>query len=158
MTTTMETHERWMREAIAEARKAASDGEVPVGAVAVADDAIVARAHNVREATHDPLGHAELLLLEKISRELRSWRLERITIYVTCEPCLMCSGALLQARVPCVVYGCADPKAGAMGSLYRVHDDARLNHRIEVIHSVLAEECGKLLTDFFRERRTAKKR
>ncbi len=157
MTTTMETHERWMREAIAEARKAASAGEVPVGAVAVSGDGIVARAHNVREATHDPLGHAELLLLEKISRELRSWRLERITIYVTCEPCLMCSGALLQARVPRVVYGCADAKAGAMGSLYHVHDDARLNHRIEVIHSVLAEECGQLLTDFFRDRRKGKK-
>lgn len=142
--------ERWMREAIAEARRAAEEGEVPIGAVAVVGDAEVGRAHNVRERTHNPLGHAELLLIEALAKKRKSWRLEEATIYVTCEPCLMCAGALLQARIPRVVYGCPDPKAGALGSLYDVSDDERLNHRIEVQGGVSAEECGVLLSEFFR--------
>lgn len=145
----MDIDERWMREAIGEARLAAAEGEVPVGAVAVAGGALVGRAHNARERTQNPLGHAELLLVEALARAQRSWRLEEATIYVTCEPCLMCAGALLQARIPKVVFGCADPKAGAMGSLYDVSDDPRLNHRIEVVRGVLAEECGRLLSEFF---------
>ena len=145
--------ERWMREALREARLAASEGEVPIGAVAVSNGEIVGRAHNVRERTHNPLGHAELLLIDGLAKERKSWRLDDTTIFVTCEPCLMCSGAMLQARIPRVVYGCADPKAGAMGSLYDVSNDPRLNHAIEIIPGVLAGECAALLSDFFRNLR-----
>lgn len=145
--------ERWMREAIVEARAAAAEGEVPIGAVAIAGGAIVGRAHNVRERMQDPLGHAEILLIRDLSRARRSWRLDEVAVYVTCEPCLMCAGALLQARIPKVVYGCADPKAGAMGSLYDVTGDPRLNHRIEVVRGVLSEECAHLLSEFFRRLR-----
>ena len=142
-----------MQAAIAEAKKAAAIDEVPVGAVAVIDDKVVLRAHNIREKTHNPLGHAELLLLEKLSKREKSWRLTKATVYVTCEPCLMCAGALLQARIPHLVYGCDDPKAGACGSLYNVVQDERLNHRIKVVSGVLEKECAKLLSDFFRQKR-----
>jgi tRNA(adenine34) deaminase len=145
--------EQWMSEALSEARLAFEKDEVPIGAVAVADGEIVARAHNVREATHNPLGHAELLLIEGLAKSLRSWRLEEITIYVTCEPCIMCAGAMLQARIKRVVYGCPDPKAGAMGSLYDVTNDPRLNHRIELKSGVMSKECGGLLSDFFKRLR-----
>ena len=130
------TDEYWMGEALAEARKASEKNEVPIGAIAVVGDEIVGRAHNVRESTHNPLGHAELLLIEELAKRQKSWRLDEATIYVTCEPCLMCSGAMLQARIPRVVYGCGDPKAGAMGSLYDVTD-----------------ECGGILSDFFKKLR-----
>jgi tRNA(adenine34) deaminase len=139
-----------MGEALAEARKALEKEEVPIGAIAVVGDEIVGRAHNVRESTHNPLGHAELLLIEELAKRRKSWRLDEATIYVTCEPCLMCSGAMLQARIPRVVYGCDDPKAGAMGSLYDVTDDPRLNHRIEVVSGVMSGECGGILSDFFK--------
>jgi len=142
-----------MQAAIAEAKKAAAIDEVPVGAVAVIDDKVVLRAHNIREKTHNPLGHAELLLLEKLSKREKSWRLTKATVYVTCEPCLMCAGALLQARIPHLVYGCDDPKAGACGSLYNVVQDERLNHRIKVVSGVLKEQCAKLLSDFFQKKR-----
>ncbi|MBI4126228.1 MAG: nucleoside deaminase [Deltaproteobacteria bacterium] len=146
----MDIHEQWMREAIIEAQRAAAMNEVPIGAVAVVNSAILGRAHNIREATNDPLGHAELLLLQKLSHFHQSWRLTDVTIYVTCEPCLMCAGAMLQARIPRLVYGCRDPKAGACGSLYDVVADPRLNHRIDVVSGVVAEECGKLLSDYFK--------
>ncbi|MBI4211564.1 MAG: nucleoside deaminase [Deltaproteobacteria bacterium] len=142
--------EIFMREALHQAMKAEAKGEVPIGAIAVLDDAIVGRAHNIREETHNPLGHAELLLLDKLSREQKKWRLDDVTIYVTCEPCLMCAGAMLQARIPRLVFGCLDPKAGACGSLYNVVADVRLNHQISVESGVLADDCGRLLTDFFR--------
>lgn len=151
--TSKENHIKWMGEAVKEAQKAAKKNEVPIGAVAVAGDKVVMRSHNIRERTHNPLGHAELLLLEKLSKKQRSWRLTDVTVYVTCEPCLMCAGALLQARVRRVVYGCADPKAGACGSLYNVMQDKRLNHRIDVESGVLAEQCAGLLSDFFRDKR-----
>jgi len=147
------TDERWMREALAEAAKAEREGEVPIGAIAVCEDKVVGRAHNIRERTHNPLGHAELLLIVELAGGRGSWRLDGVTVYVTCEPCLMCAGAMLQARVPTVVYGCPDPKAGAMGSLYDVSQDARLNHAIEVRAGVLSEECADLLSSFFRARR-----
>ena len=155
VTMTANTDEQWMREAIAEAQLAAAEDEVPIGAVAVVAGAVVGRAHNVRERTHNPLGHAELLLIERLAKERRSWRLDEATVYVTCEPCLMCAGAMLQARIPRVVFGCRDPKAGAMGSLYDVASDPRLNHRIEVEGGVLGEECGALLTAFFRRLRAS---
>lgn len=154
-TTPSDAH--YMRAALDEARNAVAMDEVPIGAVAVVHGEIVARAHNRREADGNPLGHAELLLLQRLAtsdqRLATSWRLSDVTIYVTCEPCLMCAGAMLQARIPRLVYGCADPKAGACGSLYHVTNDARLNHRIEVIGGCLAGECGALLSDFFRRLR-----
>jgi len=149
--TRSELDEIWMREALKEAAKAADVGEVPVGAVAVSDEKIIGRAHNLRERTHNPLGHAELLLIEGLARSRKSWRLEEVEIYVTCEPCLMCSGAILQARIPRVVFGCSDPKAGAMGTLYDVTNDPRLNHRIEVVRGVLAKECSEVLSEFFKK-------
>lgn len=145
-----------MGEAVKEALKAAKKDEVPIGAVAVIGGKAAARAHNVREGTHDPLGHAEMLLLKKLSKKQGSWRLTDATIYVTCEPCLMCAGALLQARVKKLVYGCMDPKAGACGSLYNVMQDKRLNHRIDVESGVLKDECAGLLSDFFRDKRRRK--
>jgi len=147
---TADEHKTWMSEAIAEATAAAEAGEVPIGAVAVSDGKIAGRAGNLRERTHNPLGHAELLLIEELAKKQMSWRLEDVTIYVTCEPCLMCAGAMLQARILRVVFGCRDPKAGAMGSLYDVSNDPRLNHQIEVVSGVLEEECARLLSDFFR--------
>jgi len=139
--------------AMDEAQRAADLGEVPIGAVAVVDGQVVARAHNLREATHDPLGHAELLLVQQLSKEGKRWRLSDVTIYVTCEPCLMCMGAMLQARIARIVYGCRDPKAGACGSLYDVSNDPRLNHNIQVTPDILGVECGRLLSNFFRARR-----
>lgn len=149
----MTEHEKYMRMAIAEAVHAGEYGEVPIGAVAVSDGRAIERAHNLREATGNPLGHAELLLLEKLIKHRGDWRFEDVTVYVTCEPCIMCMGALLQARVARIVFGCLDPKAGACGSLYDLSNNPRLNHRIEVISGVLAEECGELLKDFFRRLR-----
>lgn len=146
-------HEHWMQEALLEASFAAAEGEVPVGAVAVCGNELIAKAHNRREATQDPLGHAELLLLKRISKELGSWRLEEITLYVTCEPCIMCMGALIQARIPRLVYGCAEPKTGACGSLYDFSQDQRLNHQIEVVPGVLEELCALQMTQFFRQLR-----
>lgn len=143
-------HEEHMRAAIDEAKKAADLGEVPIGAVAVVEGHIVARSCNIREATGNPLGHAEILLLERLSKLHGDWRLEDVTVYVTCEPCIMCMGALLQARIPSLVYGCPDPKAGACGSLYDLSGDKRLNHQIAVVKGVLEGECSKLLKIFFR--------
>ncbi len=144
-----------MFEAIEEAKLAANIDEVPIGAVAVMDEKVIGRAHNVRETTKNPLGHAELLLLEKIVKEglLPSWRFDEVTVYVTCEPCIMCMGAMLQARVKRIVYGCRDPKAGACGSLYDLSSDKRLNHQIEVTSGILADECARLLSDFFKRLR-----
>ena len=142
-----------MQAAIEEAVRARRMDEVPIGAVAVTGGKIVDRAHNIREATADPLGHAELLLLRKLSDHNGDWRQENLTVYVTCEPCIMCMGALLQARVPKLVYGCADPNAGACGSLYDLSNDTRLYHQIEVVSGILADECGELLKDFFRKLR-----
>ncbi len=145
--------ETWMREAIAEAKRAAVEGEIPIAAIGVVRGEEVGRARNCREIDHNPLGHAELLLISHIARELKNWRLEELSLYVTCEPCLMCAGAILQARIPRVIFGCADPKAGAMGSLYDLSQDSRLNHRVEVIRGVCAAECGMLLSNFFRDLR-----
>lgn len=150
---TANADERWMRKALCEAQAALREGEVPIGAIAVSEKKIVGRAHNVREKTNNPLGHAETLLIEKLAEKRGSWRLEDVIIYVTCEPCLMCAGAMLQARIPKVVYGCADPKAGAMGSLYDVSCDERLNHKIEVTSGILEGECAAMLSRFFKELR-----
>lgn len=146
-------HDRWMRLALAEARAAAAEDEVPVGAVVVAAGRVIGSGHNQREQLADPTAHAEMIAITQAASTLGSWRLEGCTLYVTLEPCPMCAGAILQARVPVVVWGAADPKAGAVASLYRLFDDRRLNHRVEHVGHVLADECGRLLTEFFRGKR-----
>jgi tRNA(adenine34) deaminase len=147
-------HDRWMRLALDEARAAAAEDEVPVGAVVVAAGRVIASAHNQREQLADPTAHAEMIALTQAAAALGSWRLEGCTLYVTLEPCPMCAGAILQARVPFVVWGAADPKAGAVESLYKLFEDPRLNHRVEHTGRVLATECGAILSDFFRGKRT----
>ncbi|MFM8735175.1 MAG: tRNA adenosine(34) deaminase TadA [Pirellulales bacterium] len=142
-----------MRLALEEARVAATEDEVPVGAVVVSGGRIIASAHNQREQLSDPTAHAEMIALTQAAAQLGSWRLENCVLYVTLEPCPMCAGAILQARVPFVVWGAADPKAGAVESLYRLFEDARLNHRVDHVGHVLADECGRILTEFFRAKR-----
>ena len=144
-----------MGEAIAEARVAASRGDVPVGAVIVelSTGAVVARAHNRRQQDNDPTAHAELLALRDAAHHAGSWRLGDYALIVTLEPCPMCAGAVWAARLPLVVYGAADPKAGAAGSLYNFSADPRLNHTTEIVAGVRGPECGALLTAFFEERR-----
>jgi tRNA(adenine34) deaminase len=146
-------HERWMRLALEEARAAAAEDEVPVGAVVVAGGRVIAAAHNQREQLADPTAHAEMIALTQAAAALGSWRLEGCTLYVTLEPCPMCAGAILQARVPAVVWGAPDPKAGAVESLYRLFEDGRLNHRVEHVGRVLADDCGRILSEFFRGKR-----
>jgi tRNA(adenine34) deaminase len=144
-----DSDERWMREAIAEARLARDQGEVPVGAVVVHDGRIVGRGHNERELNQDPTAHAEMTAIREAAEVLGSWRLIDTTLYVTLEPCTMCAGALVNARVPRVVWGCSDPKAGATETLYTIGSDPRLNHRFECVPGVLADECSALLSSFF---------
>jgi tRNA(adenine34) deaminase len=147
-------HVHHMELALAEARTAAAEGEVPVGAVIVSfDRGILARAHNQREQLTDPTAHAEMIALTQAATALRSWRLEGCALYVTLEPCPMCAGAVVQARLPLVVYGCTDSKAGACDTLYRIPTDPRLNHRAQVVGGVLAESCAAVLADFFAARR-----
>ncbi len=151
-------HEYWMMRAIAEARKAEDRGEVPIGCVIVSEDKIVSRGHNLRESKQDPTGHAELIAIRKAARKLASWRLLNCTLYVTLEPCTMCMGAIILARIPTVVFGCYDPKGGAAGSLYDFSGDPRLNHRVDLIPRILETECAKMLTSFFRSLRVRKRR
>lgn len=147
--TDLEQDEHWMREAISEARLAERKGEVPVGAVVVHDGRIIGRGHNLRELSQDPTTHAEMIAIREAARALESWRLIDSTLYVTLEPCPMCAGALVNARVPRVVWGCNDPKAGATETLYTIGNDRRLNHRFESVAGVLADECSALLSRFF---------
>jgi len=145
--------EQWMDVALEEARAALEHEDVPVGAVIVRDGQLLARAHNRREVDQDPTAHAELAAIRQAANELGSWRLEGCTLYVTLEPCTMCAGAIVLARIPTVVFGAEDPKAGAAGALWDVLDDPRLNHRCEVVRGVGAEQAGDLLRAFFRARR-----
>lgn len=142
-----------MQLALDEARAALAHDDVPIGAVVVHDGEVVGRGHNRREVDQDPTAHAEVLAIRQAAAALGSWRLEGCTLAVTLEPCAMCAGAIVLARVPTVVYGATDPKAGAAGSLMDLLDDPRLNHRCEVVRDVRAQECGDLLRDFFRARR-----
>ncbi len=142
-----------MSVALEEAESALAHDDVPIGCVVVRDGEAIARAHNERELLNDPTAHAEVLALRRASETTGSWRLDGCTLYVTLEPCAMCAGAIVLARVPTVVYGCTDPKAGAAGSVLDVLAEPRLNHRPEVTGGVRAEECAALLTDFFRARR-----
>lgn len=146
-----------MNLAIAEAKKAAEIGEVPIGAVIVYKEEVIAQAFNLRETTQNATTHAELLAIQEACKKIGSWRLEETTIYVTLEPCPMCAGAILQSRIPRVVYGARDAKAGCVDSLYHLLKDNRFNHMCEVTEGVLAEECGAMLTHFFRNLREQKK-
>ena len=143
----------WMREALAEARAATEHDDVPIGAVVVHEGRVIGRGRNERELRADPTAHAEILALRRAAESLGSWRVLDSTLYVTLEPCAMCAGAIVLARVPRVVYGCTDPKAGAAGSVLDVLAEPRLNHRPEVVGGVLAEEAAELLREFFRVRR-----
>jgi tRNA(adenine34) deaminase len=145
----MEADTTYMALALDEARAAAAIGEVPIGAVVVCDGAVVARAHNTREVDADPTAHAELLAIREASQRLGRWRLSDCTVYATLEPCPMCAGAMHQARIERLVYGAPDPKAGAVGTLYDLSNDERLNHRFAVTAGVLVEESVALLRDFF---------
>lgn len=143
-------HEHWMKEAIREAKKAEAIGEVPIGAVIVLGDEIVGRGHNLRESSRDGTAHAEMIAIREASVHLDAWRLLDCRLYVTLEPCPMCAGAIVQCRVPHVVYGAPDPKAGCAGTLMNLLQEPRFNHRTEVTAGVLQEECASLLTSFFR--------
>ena len=144
----------YMRRALELAAQAAALGEVPVGAVLVHENTVIAEAYNERETRPSALAHAEISVIDEACRKLGRWRLTGCTLYVTLEPCVMCAGALVQARVDRVVYGARDPKAGAVESLFQVLSDARLNHRPSVEGGVKGEECGKILSDFFKARRS----
>jgi tRNA(adenine34) deaminase len=145
--------ESYMQMALRQAEQAFGEGEVPVGAVIVHGERVVAAAYNQREQLCDPTAHAEIIAITQAATALNSWRLEHCTLYATLEPCPMCAGAIIQARIPRVVYGATDPKAGAVNSLYHLLDDYRLNHRSEVVSAVLAEPCGRILTEFFEQQR-----
>ena len=147
----------YMNLAIEEAKKAAAIGEVPIGAIIVHKNEVIANAYNLRETTQNATTHAELLAIQEACAKIGSWRLEETTLYVTLEPCPMCAGAILQSRIPRVVYGARDMKAGCVDSLYSLLNDTRFNHVCEVTEGVLAETCGNLLTTFFRELRLKKK-
>jgi tRNA(adenine34) deaminase len=154
------TLESWMRGAMAEAELGRAKGEVPIGCVVVHDPTgrVIGRGHNVRETERDPTAHAEVVALREAARTLGHWRLVDCTIVVTLEPCPMCAGAIVNARVPRLVYGCDDPKAGAVRTLFTLCEDARLNHRVAVTGGVLAEECAELLRSFFRAQRAMGKK
>ena len=148
--------ERYMRDALASARRALAHGDVPVGAAVVKDGVVIARGRNAREKDSDPTAHAEIVAIRRAARRLGSWRLTGCTLYVTLEPCAMCAGAMVLARLPRLVYGATDPKAGFAESLGDLVRHPRLNHRVDVTKGVLAEECGRILVEFFRERRAEK--
>jgi tRNA(adenine34) deaminase len=153
------TDEAFMREALREAERAASLGEVPVGAVVVGGDAepiVLGRGGNRRESAADPTAHAEIVAIRAAAARIHGWRLVDTTLYVTQEPCPMCAGAIVNARIPRVVYGCDNPKAGAVRALYRLLEDPRLNHRAEVAPGVLGAECGALLSGFFEQLRQSR--
>ncbi len=152
-----DTDSRFMLEAIKEALAAAEEDEVPIGAVVAYKGKIIARAHNQRETLNDPTAHAEMIALTQAAEHLSSWRLTGCTMYVTLEPCPMCAGALVNARVDRLVYGPADAKAGACESLFNIVQDPRLNHRLEVVRDFMSEPCRALLQDFFANKRKQKK-
>ncbi len=148
----------WMARALEQAFAAVTADEVPVGAVIVRDGSIIGAAANQRESLSDPTAHAEMIAITQAAAAIEDWRLERATLYVTLEPCVMCAGAILQARVPRVVYGALDPKGGAVSSLYQLLEDHRLNHQCQLTGGVLAKACGQVLRDFFAAKRALGKK
>ncbi len=147
--------EDYMAEALRQARLALDNGEVPVGAAIVRNGSIIARAHNQRQLLGDPTAHAEMIAITQAAEHCGGWRLDGCTMYVTLEPCAMCAGAIVLARLPRLVFGPCDPKGGAVGSLYDIPRDPRLNHIVEVTSGVLERECSEILTEFFRNKRQA---
>ncbi len=154
MANIIEQDEHFMKLAIEQAQIAEENGDVPIGAVVVYENRIIARAYNQREQLADPTAHAEIIALTQAAAFLESWRLHGCTIYVTLEPCPMCAGALVLARLDTLVFGCDDPKSGACGSLYNIVEDERLNHRLKVTAGVLAGRCSEQLQNFFKKRRS----
>ncbi len=148
---------QWMAQALVLAQKAASQGEVPVGALIVKDGQVISQGLNCRESQANPLGHAELIAIEEAAKKLGAWRLIDCTLYVTLEPCVMCAGALVQSRVSRVVIGALDPKGGGLCSLYQIGSDTRLNHQFEITQGVSEKECSEILTEFFKKRRMENK-
>jgi tRNA(adenine34) deaminase len=147
----------FMQAALAEAAIADNLGEVPVGAILVHDGRIIGRGHNLRESSNDPTSHAEMIAIRQAAMDLDSWRLLDCTLYVTLEPCVMCMGAIILARIPRLVYGCRDPRVGAAGSIYNFAEDERFNHKVDVTEGVLQQECSQQLSNFFRRLREQKK-
>jgi tRNA(adenine34) deaminase len=148
---------RFMQLALAEAARAGELGEVPIGAVIVKDGEVIGRGHNLRETSNDPTTHAEMIAIREAAARIGHWRLLDTTLYVTLEPCVMCMGAIILARIPRLVYGCRDPRVGAVGSIYDFSRDDRFNHRVEVTEGVLSDECSALLSGFFQDLREKKK-
>lgn len=153
----VKTHEKYMRQALRQAQKAAAIGEVPIGCVIVYEDRIIARGYNQRNTRKTSLGHAELLAIRKANKKLGDWRLEDCTMYITLEPCPMCAGAIVQARIPRVVLGAMNPKAGCAGSIVNLLQERRFNHQVEIIPDILVSECQNIMKEFFRELRQKKK-
>src|SRR3989337_1366059 len=149
----MSIHERFMEIALEEARIATEEGEVPVRAVSVMGDEIIARGHNLRESLNDPAAHAEMIVIRESAMRLGRWRLNDITLYVTIEPCAMCAGAIVLARLPRIVFGAKDPQAGGCGSVFQVVQEPALNHRVEIVSGIKEENCRRILQDFFENRR-----
>ncbi len=154
----LQPHDYWMRQALDQARAAFEEDEVPVGAVVVHEERAIAQAHNQRETLNDPTAHAEMIAITQAAEALGSWRLTDCTLYVTLEPCPMCAGAIVQARLPTVLFGAADPKGGGCQSLYAITNDERLNHRSVVIGGVLEHECSTILSEFFQQQRALGKK
>ncbi len=153
----MTVDEKYMREAIRQAKKASAIGDVPIGCVIVYEDKIIARAYNKRNKNKTTLAHAELLAIAKASKKMGDWRLEGCTMYITLEPCQMCAGAIVQARIPRVVIGSRNPKAGCAGSVLNLLQVKEFNHQVELTEGILQEECSTMLSDFFRELRRVQK-
>ena len=152
----MKTEIKYMKEALKEAKKAELIDEVPIGCVIVKDEKVIVRAHNMRETKQNPVGHAEILAIEKASKKLKSWRLDGCELYVTLEPCIMCSGAIIQSRVKTVYYGANDPKGGAFGSSINVLDASNINHYPEIVGGIMEDECSSLLSNYFKNKRKKK--
>ena len=153
----MEKIEKFMKEAIREAKKAEALDEVPIGCVIVKDNKIIARGHNVRETKNNPIGHAEMIAISKASKKLNSWRLNDCDLYVTIEPCIMCSGAIIQSRIKTIYYGAKDYKGGALGSSINVMDAENINHHPEIVGGVLEKECSSLVSNYFKAKREKNK-
>ncbi len=154
---TLEQDQVFMQAALAEAEAARILGEVPIGAVVVLDGEIIGRGHNLRETSNDPTSHAEMEAIRQAAAHIGHWRLLDTSLYVTLEPCVMCMGAIILARIPRLVFACRDPRAGAVGSIYDFASDERFNHKVEVREGVLGAECSKMLSSFFKELRAGKK-